>query len=513
MSKSKKRYRWLLLPILTLVLVSSLFAFLLFSTWLYQLPPDTIRHEAKTQPIEQALQQTRLLSAEMREVEDLGTRTGQDWPGFLGPNQDGKSAEVGIRPWSLGGPRIAWTLEVGESYSSPTICRGRLLMFDRLSALARCRCLNSETGQELWRYNYPSDYTDRQGWEGGPRASPVTDGSRVYLYGAEGMLHCLRLEDGQLLWKIDTVPTFGVVQNLFGVGSTPFLDGNRLLVQVGGSPVGTKDHKFTEMPANNTCIVAFDKFTGQVLYQCGNDLASYASPQVVNFANPDKPEAEQRVGLMFARGGLLAFDPTNGKVHTHFPFRASSHNSVNACNVLTQGSQLFITESYEKGCKLLEWRGGGELATIWESRPRRPEQGLCSHWGTPILVDGHIYGCQSRHTSDAELRCVEWATGKVKWRANPLIDEDISAGRSTLIYADGHLLYLAEEGVLFLIKASSEGYQQISVWDGRKTLLPGQSGKPCLEHPSWCPPVLSHGLLYLRGRGRLVCLDVIPNGE
>ena len=39
-----------------------------------------------------------------------------------------------------------------------------------------------------------------------------------------------------------------------------------------------------------------------------------------------------------------------------------------------------------------------------------------------------------------------------------------------------------------------------------------------IRHPSrrellaaaWAAPVLSHGLLYLRGRDRLVCLELIP---
>jgi hypothetical protein len=33
---------------------------------------------------------------------------------------------------------------------------------------------------------------------------------------------------------------------------------------------------------------------------------------------------------------------------------------------------------------------------------------------------------------------------------------------------------------------------------------------PGLEYPCWAPPVLSHGLLYVRGRGRLLCLELIP---
>ena len=42
------------------------------------------------------------------------------------------------------------------------------------------------------------------------------------------------------------------------------------------------------------------------------------------------------------------------------------------------------------------------------------------HWMTPIHHDGYLYGCSGRHTENAELRCIELATGKVMWtRAGP----------------------------------------------------------------------------------------------
>jgi hypothetical protein len=31
-----------------------------------------------------------------------------------------------------------------------------------------------------------------------------------------------------------------------------------------------------------------------------------------------------------------------------------------------------------------------------------------------------------------------------------------------------------------------------------------------LDYPCWAAPILSHGLLYVRGEDRLVCLELIP---
>ena len=33
---------------------------------------------------------------------------------------------------------------------------------------------------------------------------------------------------------------------------------------------------------------------------------------------------------------------------------------------------------------------------------------------------------------------------------------------------------------------------------------------PELDYPCWAPPVLSNGLLYVRGKGKLVALELIP---
>jgi outer membrane protein assembly factor BamB len=442
--------------------------------------------------VQQAVITSPEVSADVPLADDLGARKqGVDWPGFLGPSADSKSPETGIVPWPARGPKLVWKVKTGEGYSAATVCRGRLLLFDRVDDEAICRCLHSETGKELWRFSYPTSYLDKYGYDGGPRCCPVTDGRRVYLHGAEGMLHCLRLSDGKLLWKVDTFAAFAIVQNFFGVSSAPLLDGDRLLVQVGGSPPGSNDADFLAIPSNGTCIVAFDKATGKILYRTGNDLASCAAPQIATLDG-------KKTGLIIARHGLHGFDPETGKERFRFPFRARLLESVNASNIVVDQDRLFLTECYGSGSVLLKCKGD-QLETVWSAPSRRRDSGLSCHWNTPILLQGCLYGCQGRQPNEADLRCIEWETGKVKWRALPEVEGE-GLGRGSLTYADNHFYYLSEEGALLLIKARPDKYEPVATWKDRALL----------SYPCWAAPVLSHGLLYLRGHKSLICLEVIP---
>src|SRR5207248_2913058 len=113
---------------------------------------------------------------------------------------------------------------LGTGYGMPSISLGRLFQFDRVGNQSRLSCLKSETGEFLWKSEYPTDYEDYFGYNNGPRCCPVVDGDRVYTYGAEGMLHCVHAVDGKKIWEVDTRAKFGVVQNFFGVASVPVVE-------------------------------------------------------------------------------------------------------------------------------------------------------------------------------------------------------------------------------------------------------------------------------------------------
>ncbi len=419
---------------------------------------------------------------------------GADWPHFLGPTSDGKSSETGIlTDWPPEGPPIVWTRPLGTGYGVGSVADGRFYQFDRHGDQARLDCLDSQTGELIWEFEHPSDYEDLLGYNNGPRSSPVIDGDRVYIHGAEGMLHCLRTEDGSIVWKVDTFEQFGVVQNYFGVGSSPVVHGELLIVLIGGSPAecdGLGRFDLDRVIGDGSGIVAFDKRSGKVRYAITDELASYSTPTLAVINH--RPWC-----FVLARGGLVGFNPTSGKVDFHYPWRSRLRDSVNASTPVVFGDQVFLSEGYGPGSSLLAVRPGG-YDLVW-SDPTTRQKAMKAHWNTPIFHEGYLYGSSGRQAPDAELRCVQWSTGKVMWSQPRL-------GWTSLTYVDGHFICLSGDGVLRLVRATETAYTLAAESILRETA----DGPRLLKPPAWSAPILSRGLLYVRGDDRLVCLRLIP---
>jgi outer membrane protein assembly factor BamB len=436
------------------------------------------------------------------EVKNLWQRTqGEDWGAFLGPRGDGTSTEKGVDPelWQPH-PRLVWQLPLGMSYGGPAVAQGRVLQFDREGRNERLRCLEAETGQLLWKWYDPVEYEDMYGYNNGPRCMPIVDGDRVYVYGVAGKLSCVTLADGQTLWQRDLAKEFGVVQNFFGVASTPCIWGDRLLVMVGGSPAESQrvpSGRLDLVKPNGSAILALDKRTGKEIYRVGDELASYSSPLVRRIGQRD-------LGLAFVRGGLLAWDVADGKQEFMFPWRASNLESVNAAQPVVSGNQIFISETYEIGSALLEV-DDGEAKVVWKDGDHRSDQAFRAHWSTPALIDGYLYGCSGRNQPDSDFRCVRWSDRQVMWTER-------RHERASVLAVDGYLIVLYENGELELVRPSTEKYDLVRSVD-LATIRDGSelASQPVLtDDPYWAPPVLAHGLLFIRGNSRLLCLDLIP---
>jgi outer membrane protein assembly factor BamB len=434
-----------------------------------------------------------------------GASAGVDWPSFLGPTGDGKSPETGlIVPWPAEGPRLVWQHRLGTGYGAPTVSRGRLFQFDRDRDNARVVCLNSATGEQIWKFEYPTDYEDLYGYDNGPRCSPIVDGDHVYAFGVEGMLHCLKADDGKIVWTVDTAKEFGVIQNFFGVGSTPVIEGDLLIVQIGGSPPEARNvppGRLNMVRGNGSGIVAFDKLSGKVRYKLADELASYAVPVLATIDG-------RRYCFAFTRGGLLAFEPSTGKQDFFFPWRAEILESVNASNPVVVGNLVLISETYGPGAACLRVKSDG-YDVVWSDENEARDKRLQTHWNTPVHVDGYVYGSSGRHTNNAELRCLELATGKVMWSEPGLT-------RSSLTYVDGHFICLTEYGDLLLVKADPTKFNVVSKFTptvGQAVRVPaiGADAGPSklLAYPAWASPVVSHGLMYVRGEGRLACFEIM----
>jgi len=412
---------------------------------------------------------------------------GENWPGFLGRNGRPVSEEGPLpKRYLKETPPVRWHVEAGEGYAAPSIADRTVYFFDRVDAEARLRAIDASSGRTIWESRYPTDYVDTYQFSNGPRSSPVIADGRVYTFGVEGRLRSHSTDDGRLLWEIDTTAKFGVVQNCFGVGSTPVIENDLLIVPVGGSPPDSPPFDSGETRGNGSGVVAFDRKTGETRYAISNELASYASPVLTTIDG-------RRWAFVLARGGLIAFDPTTGAIDFEFPWRASRVLSVNAANPVVVGNEVLISEAYGPGSALLRVRPGG-YEVVWKDARR--DKSLLSHWSTPIHRDGRLFGIHGYGTADVHLRAIEWKTGRLIWKS-PLLE------RSTALLVDDLLVVAEEGGEVHLVKAQAESYEKLNTWRF------AEDGQSLLRRPVWNAPVLSHGLLFLRGRDRLIAIDLL----
>ena len=431
--------------------------------------------------------------------------TGSDWPQFLGPSADGHSPETGLlERWPQDGPPRLWSKRIGTGYSAPSVKGNLLVLHHRVGNEEIVEAFQTADGAPVWRHAYPSRYRDPYGYNNGPRCTPLLTENRCYTYGAEGKLVCLNLADGKLVWQRDTQKDFQVPEAFFGVGSSPILEDGLLIVMVGGQP--------------NAGVVAFDAETGKTVWESvGRDnwdglpkigwrgeppvrwqesmkQASYATPVAATIHG-------QRHLLCFMRQGLVSLDPKTGRVHFSYWFRSTVNESVNAANPVVQGDTILVSGAYyHVGAVLLRVQPDGRgVKEVWRDTV------LEIHWTTPVLRDGHVYAFSGRNEPDARFRCVEMATGKLKWDidqswAKYSTKQPERYGRGSAIVADGKLIVLGEGGRLGLFEASPERAEEISSFQ-----------VPEMHHPCWAAPVLSRGQLYLRSEDFLVCYGLGRN--
>ena len=421
----------------------------------------------------------------------------QDWPDFLGSSRDAVSTETKLlKRFPKGGPALVWEMETGRGYAPPSVAGDRLVFMHRVGDEVLVECLHPETGDRYWVFRYPTAYKDRYNFGDGPRATPVIDGDRVYTCGASGQLHCLDLKSGALIWKHDFLTEHSVPQDFFGVASTPLVEGDLLIVNV-GAPGGPS-------------VIAYDKRTGKIVWQAGKEWgASCASPVAATLHG-------RRRLFVFAggiseppTGGLLSIDPISGSIDFRFPFRSKRYESVNAATPVVIGNQVFISTDYKTGCALLNIKSSGEYDVAWKNKS------LLAHFVTPIHRDGHLYGLHGSGGQTA-IVCVNLKSGKRMWEERPLFDEEVvkDGKKETvsiplksggLLYADGDFLLLNERGQLLWLDLSPKGYREIS----QATLFSATE--------SWTPPVISRGLLYVTQNTkdkrhntppRLLCYDL-----
>jgi outer membrane protein assembly factor BamB len=289
----------------------------------------------------------------------------------------------------------------------------------------------------------------------------------VYAWGGDGRLQCLDAATGEPLWHRALNEEYQVHQEgFFPVASSPLLDGDRLILNVGGK-------------ASGAGVVAIDTQRGQTLWTATEDGASYATPVAATIHG-------RRYVFVFTDNGLAALDPSDGRVWWSIPFRARNRDVVNATSPIVHGDMVLVS-GYQLGNLCVRVLPDGSYQELWRDKRRN----LDSQYNNLLCLDGHVYGFSAL---DRSFRCLDLATGTVRWKW----DSDI--GRGASLVAGGGILLLGEYGHL--------GSIAIDPRAPRPVCMTGQSlldGQHCFTAPA-----LHRGLLFVRADQVLLCFDLRP---
>ncbi|MEX1041430.1 MAG: PQQ-binding-like beta-propeller repeat protein [Pirellulaceae bacterium] len=395
----------------------------------------------------------------------IASISADDWPQILGPDRNGRAAgEDLLATWPTEGPKLRWKRELGSGFSGPVAVGETVYLFHRQGEKEILEAASLATGKTQWKREFPALYRASINPDDGPRCTPVVAGKVVVVLGAAGNLHAVDAEDGSVKWSLDLADRFAAPEGYFGVGSTPLVMEDKILVNVGGR--------------DGSGIVAVGLDDGEVKWKSTDFAASYSSPVAAKLN--DEP-----IAVFVTRLDLALVRASDGKLLGSRPFGARGP-TVNAATPLVLEDRLFLTASYGVGAALVTLET--ELETVWAN-----DESLSSQYNTPIEMGGFLYGIHGREdVGVASLRCVELKTGKVQW-------EEKNYGPAHLIYADGKMISVKADGQVVLWTPNPTNYQRVNQFTAT-TEVPRAI------------PALAHGRLLIRasgGRGSVVhCFEV-----
>ena len=385
-------------------------------------------------------------------------QAGGDWPQWRGPNRDGISKETGLlKQWPKEGPPLAWkTKGAGGGYSSFAIANGRLFTMGLRGEREFIIAFDVANGKEAWATPHGKAFRNDRG--DGPRGTPTVDGERLYALGGSGDLSCLEAGTGRIVWTMNVLQKFGGSNTNWGISESPLVIDEKVLVNAGGP---------------GASIVALNKKDGALIWKSQSDEPGYSSAISVEAGGIKQV-------VFFTSSRAVGLDLSNGRLLWEYPH--PSNNTANVATPVARGNRVFISSDYGTGGGLVEIKANGKDVTAREVYFTKE---MRNHHSSSVLVGDYLYGFSS-----SNLTAMRFDTGEIVWR-------DRSVGKGSLIYADGNLYCLSENGVVGLVEATPAAYRE-----------KGRFQIPQESLPTWTHPVVAGGRLYLRDQDTIYAFDI-----
>ena len=386
------------------------------------------------------------------------------WSQWGGPHRDFTCDSTGLaEKWPADGPRQIWKSEVGPGHSAIVTDGQTLYTMCRRGEQDAVLAYNAATGEKLWETQYPAPPKDDMLLEfgPGPHSTPLLVGKRLFTVGGLVHFHALDTQTGKILWSHELMQELGASHVQRGYGASPIAYNDTVILNVGGAEVG---------------VAAFKQDTGELVWKSERFRGGYSSPIIVQINGED-----HLIGALGA--DRIGLDPATGQTRWRVAVDVQMAGIMSS-PLFVPPDRVFFSEAYGGGSQLfkISFQDGQYAAEqLWHT----PKMKVMH--GNAIRIGDYVYG-SSGDFGPAFLMALQLETGKVAWRERGF-------AKATLLYADGKLIILDEEGNLALATATPEK-------------LEVHSRAKVLEEKSWTVPTLVGTRLYLRDDHNILALDL-----
>ena len=378
----------------------------------------------------------------------------QEWTQFRGPSRDGiVPAAVIPKQWPKSTTR-AWTVEIGEGYSSPVVANGRVFLHSRRDPEEIVTAIDVATGKIAWQQKYAAGFTKNQyatAMAKGPNSTPLVAGNRLFTLGVTGILTAWHTADGTIAWRQDYSSSIDTSKLFCGTAMSPMLEGGSLIVQVGSDVHGGR-------------VLALNPATGKERWAWQGLGPGYASPLAVTINGV-------RQIITLTNGSIVGIEAANGASLWSIPFPDEWHENI--VSPLWTGTALIVSGPRQGTHAYSIARAGPpsrpEAATArsrrsspesvraeadkWQTKPLWKNADVTMYTAAPVLADGVIYGMSNKRRG--QFVAVRASDGWLKW-STPGRD----GNHASILQHGEQLLFLNDAGVLIVSKRTAEGFTE-----------------------------------------------------
>lgn len=380
------------------------------------------------------------------------------WPDWRGPRRDGRVARLPDR--LPGTAKIVWKKgAMPGGLAGLSVLDGRVLVAERDFADTRdvYRCLHADTGELLWRREFPA--SGRLDFGQSPRASPVLHGDRAYLLGAFGGLRCVKMADGSVLWERHLPSDFRGALPTWGWTATPLVVDDLLIVNPG---------------AEEASVVALELATGATRWASPGSPAAYAAFICGEFGG-------RRQVIGYDRVSLGGWDVKTGERLWRLVAEKEGDFNVPTPVAVTDG---VVVTSENNGTRLYRFDPSGRIVP----KPAGEYADLAPDTSSPVVSGGRLIGVHQG------VHCLDLGQGLRRvWRW----DDDALGDYAAVLADDDRALVITIGGELVLLKTTADHAEVLS------RLPVFKDDAEVYSHPA-----LVGERLFLRGGSQVVCLDL-----